>query len=109
MPHRFYRDAAGAFRAQVDSERALLGRFLEADVQGSPATCDLLLAALDEVASGRRTRWQQTGNAHTLIVGRRRARIRAEFGSAPDLILPFAELAQALREWRTLLDGESSS
>ncbi|HNX98779.1 MAG TPA: YacL family protein [Candidatus Aminicenantes bacterium] len=105
MPHRFYRDAAGACRAQVDLEKELLGRFLEADVQGSQATCDNLLAALDEVAAGRRKRWQQTGNAHTLIVGRRRARIRAEFGSAPDLILPFGELVQALREWRALLDG----
>lgn len=103
MPHRFYRDAHGDLRARVEPERRLLARFLEADIQGSPALCDEVLAALAEVADGRRRRWQRTGNAHTVIAGRRNVRIRAEFGSAPDLLLPLAELRQALVEWRTLL------
>ncbi|NTU75762.1 MAG: hypothetical protein HGA86_06550, partial [Anaerolineaceae bacterium] len=43
-------------------------------------------------------RWQMTGNAHTLILGKRRARIHAEFGRSADLVLSTAELRQTLLE-----------
>ncbi|MCU0276779.1 MAG: hypothetical protein MUF02_08025 [Acidobacteria bacterium] len=47
-----------------------------------------------------------TGNAHTLILSKRRARIRAEFGRSSDLILPPAELRQVLLEWQELLESK---
>ncbi len=105
MSHRFYRDAEGDFRAECGRGRALLGRYLEAEIQGSSGRCDSVLAALGEVAENRRKRWRETGNAHTLSVGSRRARISAEFGTAPDLVLPLTELIEVLREWRELLES----
>jgi uncharacterized protein YacL (UPF0231 family) len=104
MSHRFYRDANGDLQAETNREERLLGRFLEADIQGSGSLCDAVLAALGDIASGRKKRWQMTGNAHTLIVSKRRAHIRVEFGSDRDLILPPADLRQALLEWKALLD-----
>ena len=89
-------------------DQRLLGRFLEADIQGSNGMCDEVLSALDDIAAGRRKRWQMTGNAHTLTLSKRRARIHAEFGRSPDLILSPAALRQALLEWRLLLDRKPS-
>jgi uncharacterized protein YacL (UPF0231 family) len=103
MSHRFYRDENGELRAATGRERRLLGRFLEADIQGSGKLCNAVLAGLEEVAAGRRKRWQWTGNAHTLNVGKRRARIQAEFGRSADLLLPTAELRLALLDWKALL------
>ena len=107
MVQRFYRDAKGDLRAETGRDRRLLGRFLEADVQGGGGMCDEVLAALDDIAAGRSKRWQMTGNAHTLILGKRRARIHAEFGRSADLVLSLAVLRQALLEWRALLENAS--
>jgi hypothetical protein len=49
-----------------------------------------------------------TGNAHTLILSKRRARIHAEFGRSTDLLLSPAELRQVLLEWKALLGKKSS-
>ncbi len=105
MSDRFYRDGRGDCRAEVAPSRLLLGRYLESDIQGSVAMCDDALQAIADVEAGRRRRWRLTGNAHTLSFGRRRARIRAEFGSEPDLLLPLEELRRALLAWRALLAG----
>lgn len=104
MTRRFYRDAKGDLRAETDRSQRLLGRFLEAEMQGSIGMCDEVLAALDDIAAGRSKRRQINGNAHTLILSKRRARIQAEFGRSPDLVLTPAELRQALLEWKALLD-----
>lgn len=104
MTQRFYRDAKGDLRAEAGRDQLLLGRFLEADVQGSIGICEEVLAALDDIAAGRSQRWQMTGNVHTLILSKRRARIQAEIGRSPDLILSLAEFRRALQEWRALLD-----
>jgi uncharacterized protein YacL (UPF0231 family) len=106
MNHRFYRDAKGDLRAETGRDQRLFGRFLEADIQGSIGVCDEVLAALDDIAAGRSKRRQMTGNAHTLLLSKRRARIRAEFTSDPDLILAPAELRQALLEWKMLIDSK---
>jgi len=103
MSNRFIFDANGDPKAETAPGERLLGRFLEADIQGSIRRCTAVLAALDDIAAGRRKRWQQTGNAHTLILSKRRARIQAESGSEPDLILSPARLRQALLDWRALL------
>ena len=103
MSQRFFRDARGDLRAETGRDQRLLGRFLEADIQGSNGMCDEVLSALDDIAAGRRKRRQMTGNAHTLTISKRRARIHAEFGRASDLLLTPAELRQALLEWKTLL------
>ena len=104
MANRFYRDDKGDPRAKTSRDQRLLGRFLEADIQGSVGMCDDVLAALDSIAAGRRKHWQMTGNAHSLAISKRLARLRPEFGSGPDLVLSLAELRQALLEWKALLD-----
>jgi uncharacterized protein YacL (UPF0231 family) len=104
MAHRFYRDAKGDPRAETGRDQRLLGRFLEADIQGGDGMCDDVLSALDDIAAGRRKRWQMTGNAHTLTISKRRARIHAEFGRSRDLVLSTAELHEALLEWKALLE-----
>lgn len=106
MAYRFFRDDDGDPRAETGRERRLLGRFLEADIQGSRALCDEALAALDDVVAGRRRRWEMTGNAHSLSAGKRTSRIHAEAGRAGDLVLPTSELRLALLEWRLLLGGK---
>jgi uncharacterized protein YacL (UPF0231 family) len=108
MANRFFRDDDGSLRAATGRQRRLLGRFLEADIQGGRALCDEVLAALDDVVAGRRRRWEMTGNAHSLSAGRRTSRIHAEAGRAADLLLPTCELRLALLEWRLLL-GKGSS
>jgi hypothetical protein len=105
MANRFYRDAKGDYRIETGRDQRLLGRFLESDIQGSVGMCDDVLAALDDIVAGRSKRRQMTGNAHTLVLSKRRARIHAEFTSDPDLILSPAELRQAIREWRALIAG----
>jgi hypothetical protein len=108
MTQRFYRDANGDPRARTGRDRRLLDSFLEADIQGSVEMCDEVLAALDDIASGRSRRRQWTGNAHTLVLGKRRARIHPEFSSSPDLVFAPAELREALLEWKALLENETS-
>lgn len=107
MSYRFYRDDQGDLRAETGRGLRLLGRFLEADIQGSRGACAEVLAAFDDIAAGRRQRWQQTGNAHTLLLSKRRARIHAEFGRSADLVLSPAVLRQALLEWQALLENAS--
>lgn len=108
MSQRFFRDAQGDPRAETGPGRRLLGRFLEADIQGSVGLCREALAALADVTAGRRRRWRMTGNAHTVTAGRRTARIHAEFGRSADLVLPTSELRLALSEWRLLLTRKKS-
>jgi hypothetical protein len=103
MANLFYRDDAGDPRARTGRERRLLGRFLESDIQGSRTLCDEALAALDDLAAGRRRCWRMTGNAHTLTAFRRKSRIQAEVGRGAGLVLPTSELRLALLEWRLLL------
>jgi len=106
MSYRFYRDENGDPRAETGRELRLLGRFLEADVQGSKGICAELLAALADIAAGGSKGRQLTGNAHTLILSKRRARIRAESGRSRDLVLSPEALRQALLEWRALLESK---
>lgn len=107
MSYRFYRDDHGDLRAETGRGLRLLGRFLEADIQGGRGVCDEVLAAFADIAAGRRKRWQMTGNVHTLTLSKRRARLHAEFGRASDLVLTPAVLRQALLEWQALLENAS--
>lgn len=107
MAHHFYRDDEGNFRARTGRDLRLLGRFLEADIQGSVPMCDEVLAALADIAAGRARRRQLTGNVHTLTLSKHQARIHAEFGRSRDLVISPASLRWALLEWRVLLENAS--
>jgi uncharacterized protein YacL (UPF0231 family) len=105
MTQRFYRDANGDLRAGTGRDQRLLGRFLESDIQGSVEMCSEVLEALADIAAGDRKRLKMTGNAHTLVLSKRLARIRPEFGSGPELVLTPAELRQALLAWKALIEN----
>ncbi len=109
MANRFFRDAKGDPRAKTSRDQRLLGHFLETDIQGSIDLCAKVLTALDDIMAGRSKRWQMTGNAHTLAISKRLARIQPGFGSNPDLVLSLAELRHALQEWKALLEKTTES
>lgn len=106
MEYRLERDANGDLRAQTPAPNQLLGRYLEADVQGSTELCRTLLQAIDEILDGRKKRRQFIGNAHSLSLTAQRARIQPEFSPDPPLDLPLQTLKTVLQEWQDLIDPQ---
>jgi hypothetical protein len=98
-------DDDGNPRARLPASRRLLGRFLESEIQGSRERARQILATLDRVAAGDRETWTETGNAHTLTVSARQARIEPELDEhAVPLDLPLAELREAVVAWLAHLE-----
>lgn len=96
----FTKDASGAPRARAPKRHALLARYLESDLQGSDRAAARVLKALRDVASGKRKRWSETGNAHTLTLSRDGARIESELDEAAEPYeLPLGELQESLDAW----------
>jgi uncharacterized protein YacL (UPF0231 family) len=106
----FYRDSAGDPRARCRAPYELLGHFLESDVQSNIALCEEILAVLDRMGRDEITRWQQTGNAHTLFLGKKEARIEAEYDEmvAP-CRLTLDQLRGAVTRWSAFLGAEHGS
>ena len=104
----FYRDSAGDPRARCNAPCELLGHFLESDVQSNLVFCEEILDILDRIGRNEITRWQQTGNAHTLFLGRKEARIEAEYDELvePCRLTP-EQLRDAVARWIAFLGGES--
>lgn len=105
----FYRDAAGDPRATSPAPRELLARFLESDVQGSAEHAREILGAIERVA-GEGGSWQETGNAHTLILSPEGALIESEFeeeGEAAPCRISLDELRAALTGWLAFLERTS--
>ncbi|HXU46235.1 MAG TPA: hypothetical protein VN783_11970 [Thermoanaerobaculia bacterium] len=99
-PVRVYRDADGDLRAEAGAGEGLLAAFLESDVQGSLAVGRELLEAIARVVAGDLPRFEWTGNAHTLTLTRKTARIRREVDpEAPALRRPLALFHAALEAW----------
>lgn len=97
---RLYIDDHGARRAEVASPHALLGWFLEQDVQSSPPSCEDYLDAVRQVREGQLPAWSGTGNAHTVHITPARVRIETEFADPPaSCELELQEFETALRAW----------
>jgi len=90
----------GTLKAATDKGRELLGRYLEEDVQESSSHCHELLAAIERIASMDEERWEQTGNAHTVILEKDGATIESEMdeGCEP-LHLTLDEFRVAVQTW----------
>ena len=105
-----YRDSAGDPRARCDPPYELLGHFLESDVQSSSAFCKEILEVLDRIERREIFRWQQTGNAHTLYVGAKKARIEAEYDDlAAPCQLTLEQLREAVTRWIAFLGAEGQN
>ncbi len=66
----FALDAWGFHRAQSASYPVLCA-YLEQDVQGSVASCDLVLAECARVQADAGAVWEATGNALTAVISSR--------------------------------------
>jgi len=106
---RIFRDPAGDLRAEDlsrRSRRGLLISFLESEVQGSVAAGREILEQLAQVVAGERPRATWIGNAHTLTMSKKTARITDEMASdTPPLRLPLGDLYSALDAWLDVLEG----
>ncbi len=107
MGDGFYRDSRGDPRAEFESPYELLGLFLESDIQGSASICDEILGKIDEIFAGKIKEWQQTGNAHTIILSRHDACIKAEFGNVQEPCrLTIERFKRAVSDWKSFLAQE---
>lgn len=105
MGGRFYRDDSGDPRAEFEHPYELLGHFLESDVQGSISLCDEILGRIDKIFAGETKKWQQTGNAHTIVLSRRGACIEAEFGNVQEPCrLTLEHFKKAVSGWKSFLE-----
>ncbi len=106
---RIFRDPAGDLRAEDlsrRSKRGMLVSFLEGEVQGSAAVGREILEQLAQVVAGERHRAIWTGNAHTLTMSKKTARIVDELDPAtPVLRLPLGDLYSALDAWLDVLEA----
>lgn len=106
---RIFRDPAGDLRAEDlsrRSKRGMLVSFLEGEVQGSAAVGREILEQLAQVVAGERHRAIWTGNAHTLTMSKKTARIVDEVDpAAPVLRLPLGDLYSALDAWLDVLEA----
>jgi uncharacterized protein YacL (UPF0231 family) len=100
----FYRDSTGDPRARCNAPCELLGHFLESDVQSNIVFCEEILDVLDRIGRSEITRWQETGNAHTLLLGKKEARIEAEYDELVEPCrLPLDEFRNAVSSWMMFL------
>lgn len=100
-------DAAGDPRAQAaagDSAAALLGRYLEADIQTNATQARETLHVIDRILAGRLRTWTDTGNAHTLTLTRRDATLESTVDDAakPEK-LALEDFREALSAWLAFL------
>lgn len=91
-------DSDGVHRATFDGEEAIIGWFLEQDIQSSRNTCRLYIDELTAVQSGDGKEWEGTGNAFTIIASRFQSTIRSEF-SDNSLTLSTECLVECLKAW----------
>src|SRR5215510_12112922 len=106
MDLSFFHDQAGEPRASCAPPYDLLGHFLESDIQGNRTVCQDILQILDRVAAGELQVWQQTGNAHTLVLTADGAYITADFDpAARPCHMALAEFRSALERWCAFLAG----
>jgi len=95
-----YRDQDGTARADLEPRHKLLKNFIEEDVQQSVDFCKAILSALAEVGEGRKTKWRQTGNAHTLTILPGQVWIESLFLEAePRYGLTSADFEAAVKRW----------
>jgi hypothetical protein len=84
-----------------------LGEVLESDVQSSPSGVAELLADVDAVEAGRRSKLRRTGNAFLLILSPGGAEIECLWDeSMPVCRVGLSEFRQAVVGWQRLIGGQ---
>ncbi|MEK7700251.1 MAG: YacL family protein [Planctomycetota bacterium] len=104
MGDRFYRDDSEDPRAEFEHPYELLGHFLESDIQGSISICEEILGKISEIFAGKTKEWQQTGNAHTIVLSQGGACVEAEFGNGQESCrLTLEHFKKAVSDWKSFL------
>ncbi len=102
-----FRDAAGDLRVRRESALAAsaaqppgsLADFLESDLQEDPKRGADLLKRLDQVTKGELKSFETTGNAFTLSVTAKGAKLASLHEDRPDHEITLEELRHALLGW----------
>lgn len=104
MEINFYFDENGDPRVRSDEDGALLGQYLESDVQGSQAIAMQILEKMREVGDNLLESWEITGNAHILSFNPGEACITPLFNEPQEpLTLPLFQLELILNNWLNFL------
>jgi hypothetical protein len=104
MELNFYFDDKGDPRVGSDEEGALLGQYLESDIQGSQAIGTQILEKMHDVGDNLIESWEFTGNAHTLSFNCSEACITPLFNDSQEpLTLPLFQLELILNNWMNFL------
>lgn len=91
-------DSDGVHRATFEGEEAIVGWFLEQDIQSSQKTCQAYIDALTAVQSGEAKEWEGTGNAFTVVASRLQTTIESEFSDKSSSVST-GRLVECLRAW----------
>jgi len=92
-------DANGIYRAEFEGEEAIVGWFLEQDIQSSQKGCQIYIAALEAVQRGEVKEWKGTGNAFTVSAKEEITTISSDFAD-DRLRLPILQVIEHLKDWQ---------
>jgi hypothetical protein len=96
----FFYDEHGRPRVRTNSEFALLGLYLEFDIQNIRPFAEQVIQRVDEVEKGTQASSKIAGNAFRLVLSHETARIESLFDDhAPGLELPLSDFRNVLQQW----------
>lgn len=99
-----YLDDKGFARTDAPDGKEMLGSYFVQDIQGDVGDCNDLATIISEIEEGKRTKWEGTGNAHTLTIEESSVTIENEWD---DTLAPckvtLDEFKEALSDWREFI------
>ena len=102
---QLFRDEYGYPRAEAAAPYQILGWFLEQDIQADSEWARELIKIIEEIQSGTESRWEGTGNVHTLILTPEKAYIESEFAEPQATCeISLDDLKQAVADWLAFLE-----
>jgi uncharacterized protein YacL (UPF0231 family) len=96
---KFHQDEEGYFQADTEPQYALLGQYLESEIQGVAEVCQEILDTIAEIEVGDRQLVEGVGNAYGLKLTADRATIWSEFSEVEEqLEISLRDFKQSLKE-----------
>jgi uncharacterized protein YacL (UPF0231 family) len=96
----FYRDDSNMLRAKTADKAQLLATFLETDIQEDKALATELLKQVDAVNSGKKKRYETSGNAHAVTMTPKTMKIESLFDDEmPPYRLKLTLFKKVLTQW----------
>ena len=102
---RFFVDEFQNCRAEFQQPYAVIGWFLEQDVQASLESCSHIRSICRDVLEGRLEGFQSSGNAHVLIIEANTVTLQNQFAfDNASCVITLNDLIEALDQWRALIE-----